>query len=369
VADTVATNSEILYTDQGYADRYPAPAFSMGIDWQLREWLIGYDGAVWFSGQKSEGDALWFNKGFRVVLPSNETPTALAQMDSFMLIFTATSIWQIGAGGLPDDTGANGSIPTPVRLPFANGCTGFAKTIRNGVVYSSSAGGAWLITRDLQNGYLSGADEDDFGDANIRGITVNVDQRIGLLLSDDLTPDRGSVMAIWDSEATAWTVWDLPKVATTIATYHGDFVFADAETAPAVWVQVPDQYADDVAAIPLTVRIDQCDLAGVRNFKRCWTTQLYGQYRGDHNLQIDMFIDDNTTTPIASWTFTPTADEPYLWELAMPVELISNIGFEFRIVFPNGPSPGASLESLAFYVGVEKGLNKLAIARRIPSTG
>jgi hypothetical protein len=359
MSDTSATSNEILYTDQGFLDRYPAPAFSMGLDWQLREWVIGYDGAVWFSGLKTDGDAVWFNPLFRVVLPSNEKPVSIAQVDSFMLIFTASSIWQIQAGGLPDDTGANGSIPVPTRLPFANGSLGHAKTIRDGVLYDSSAGGAWCITRDLRNVFIGAAAQTDFQAGAIRGIAVNSDQRAAFLL--------GTTAVVWDSEASAWTTWALPASSSLISTYRGQFVIGQA--APnAVWSQIADSSDDNGAGIPLTLRIAQCDLGGVRNFKRCWATQFFGEYMGDHDLEIDMFLDDDTTTPVASWAFTPDSTAPYLFELAMPQELISNVGFEFRTLFPRGASGGAAFESLAFYVGLEKGLNKLAIARRIAPT-
>jgi len=119
--------------------------------------------------------------------------------------------------------------------------------------------------------------------------------------------------------------------------------------------------------IPLTTKIDQCDLGGVRNFKRVWATQFYGSYHGDHDLDIDVFYDDDTSTVVTTYHFTPDGSQ-YLYEIAMARELCSNVGFEFRTTFPRGPSGGASFESLAFYVGLEKGLNKLAIAKRIAPT-
>src|SRR5262249_53564586 len=151
-------DGEILYIDKGFLPRQPCPPFTQGCSWQARVWVSGYDGAIWFSGQKTEGDALWFTSGFRLVMPTQEQ-WVLCAMDSFLLIMGRSSkrLYVVEAGTLPDPTGATGSIPTPTLLPFANGCTGFAAVGRDGAFYSSTAGDVWLITRDLRNVFISGA--------------------------------------------------------------------------------------------------------------------------------------------------------------------------------------------------------------------
>lgn len=382
LSDTIAQQCELLYTSSGTApggalisgelENYPAPAFSQGTSWQQREWLIGYDGAIWFSGLKTEGRVLWFNPGFRVFLPTNDRPVRIEQLDSFMVIFTRSSIWTISSGNLPDDTGSNGTIPVPTKLPFPNGCSGFTAVTREGVHYTSSATLApWLITRDLRNVYIGAGSEDDFN-ASVVGIAINQEQRVCYIL------EATGVICVWDSEVGAWTTWQVNAALLTgpMTSYQGQLTLGYPPLSPGdsvVVQQIQGVTSDNVLGepkgIPLTLRIAQCDLGGVRNFKRCWATQFFGYYLGDHDLFVDMFIDDNTTTPVASYFFTPTADVPYLFELAMKVELCSNVGLEFRTSFPRDPSGGASFESLAFYLGLEKGLNKLPISRRIPPQG
>jgi hypothetical protein len=65
--DAAILPSEVLYTDKGYLPRFPAPAQRAGAFWKNRAWVIGYDGAIWMSGEKNEGDATWFFPGFRYV--------------------------------------------------------------------------------------------------------------------------------------------------------------------------------------------------------------------------------------------------------------------------------------------------------------
>jgi hypothetical protein len=65
--DAAILPAEVLYTDKGYLPRFPAPAQRNGVFWKDRQWVIGYDGAVWMSGEKKEGDATWFFPLFRYV--------------------------------------------------------------------------------------------------------------------------------------------------------------------------------------------------------------------------------------------------------------------------------------------------------------
>ena len=368
LADTVALASEPLYIDKGYLARFPAPAFSQGVAWQNRVWVIGYDGAVWFSGEKTEGDALWYSPAFRVVMPTSEAPVALAQLDGFLVIFCAESIYYIPAGNLPDATGQSGAIPTPVRLPFSNGCTGHVVTTRDGAIYSSSAGGPWIVTRDLKNEYLGAAGEDYFNGADITAIVVDAQQRVCFAVSN-------GTIVVWDTVAQTWLRWTPRTTPVTLAVLGGALIYGDVgnvDVSPGVWRQDAGAYVDTDEdgghAIDMTVRVSQVNLGGVRNYKRVWVTQFFGEYLGDHDLSIDVFYDDAITTPETNYSFTPAAGEPYLFELGMTRELCSNVGFEFNVTFPRTLSRGCALEQLAFYVGLEKGLSKLPQSRRVGGT-
>ena len=132
---------EVLYTDQGFLPRFPCPSFRSGPVWQNRAWVIGYDNALWFSGEIAEGEGEWFNPGFRIVIPTTEEITSISAMEGFLLIGCASSWWYISAGQtLPDATGVNGVIPAPLRLPFEIGCTGFTAVVKQGCLYSARLG-------------------------------------------------------------------------------------------------------------------------------------------------------------------------------------------------------------------------------------
>ena len=82
-------------------------------------------------------------------------PVAIAPLDDYIIVGCKRSMWYLPPTTLPDATGHNGALPTPVQLPFPNGCTGRMHPIREGVAYESTAGGVWLVTRQLTNHWLS----------------------------------------------------------------------------------------------------------------------------------------------------------------------------------------------------------------------
>ena len=179
VPDLAILSAQTLYTDQGFLQRFPAPAHRQSVaSWENRTWMVGYDGAIWMSGEKTEGDDVWFHPAFRYVLPTDDKPVALASMDNYMLVFCSQSIWFIPAAQFPDATGANGTLPTPQPLPFRNGCTGYAVTLKDGVAYSSTAGGIWLINRSLMNVYLSQPLQNDIAPVTVNGMAIDGSQRL-----------------------------------------------------------------------------------------------------------------------------------------------------------------------------------------------
>jgi len=108
----------------------------------------------------------------------------------------------------------------------------------------------------------------------------------------------------------------------------------------------------------------QFPVAGVRNFKRIWDMQTEGEYRGDHNLTVNAYFDDNLSGVKFTYAFTPdAANVAYTYDLPPKVEECASVTLEFIDSFPRGASLGFALEMVSFEVGVQPGLDRL-----IPST-
>ncbi len=362
--------SETLYTDKGFTPRYPAPAFIQGVGtWRNRTWVIGYDNAVWMSGEKSEGDAVWFTPLFRYTLPTDDEPTCLASMDDYLIILGASSNWYIPGVQFPDATAnpASGSLPAPVQLPFANGCTGHAVTTRDGVIYSSTAGGIWLIPRNLTNGWLSQAIQSSLGLASIEGLAVDKNQRV--LVSLD------SVSAfIWDTIPGAWYKWNLPTATRRISTWQGLFVYADDSR---IMQHTPANYADNIGAsdiaIPPSWQLAPIHLMGsVRGYGRCWAFQVQGEYMGPHLMGLTLGYGDERDYQPAT-VFPPKLASPtlsYLYEWNPQEEEASQFELVFTVTFPNGVAGNSGTwELISFDVGVDSGIARVASQKRVSSGG
>lgn len=348
---------ELLYTDQGYLPRYPAPALRGGCVWQNRAWVIGYDNALWFSGQIAEGEGEWFNPGQRVVIPTNEAVTAIASLDSFLLIFCERSIWYLPESTLPDSTGT-GTIPPAIRLPFEMGGTGFSSVIRQGCLYSSSAGGVWMITRSLDNVWIGQAAQDDLSPT----VTSMV------IAGNNVLVGNASYMMAYDTNLGAWARWELPISTTLVGASGGAAVTANSGL---VWQQTPGQYQDQdtvhetTTYVPLTVGVSPVHIAGVRSWKRTWAIQAQGQTADPCDVAFTLSYGDyNTTTK----TYLPaTLDVGTLEEEIRPtLQLATSVGFEMVDAenVDTVTGQGYSLEVISFYIGKEPTLKQLPKGKR-----
>lgn len=360
--------SETLYTDKGFLPRYPAPAFIQGVGtWRNRTWVIGYDNAIWMSGEKTEGDAVWFHPAFRYTLPTDDEPTCLAAMDDYLIALGAASNWYIPGVQFPDATGNNGSLPAPIQLPFANGCTGHAVTTRDGVIYSSTAGGVWLIPRNLTNGWLSQAIQQSLGMAPVTGLAVDKNQRVLVSL--------GSQNAyIWDTVPGAWYQWNIPSSSIRVATSGGHFVYADSLR---VMQHTPGVYSDNIGAsdipVPPSWTLAPIHLMGsVRGYGRCWAIQVQGGYIAPHLMGLTLGYGDESDYQ-APTVYPPKLASPtlsYLYEWNPAEEEASQFELSFAVTFPNGVAGNSGTwELISFDVGVDSGIARVASQKRVSSGG
>ncbi len=368
VPDPAILSSEVVYADKGQLQHFPAPAFRHGVaSWQNRSWVVGYDGAIWMSAEKTEGDAIWFHPGFRFFLPTDDKPVALALAgENYLIFFCTNSVWYLPAARLPDATDKNGSLPTPQPLPFPNGCTGHALTMNAGTpgagaVYSSTAGGIWMIDRSLRNIYLSQPMQDDL-QLGVSGLTIDGQQR--LVVATDSTS-----VFVYDQLPQAWYKWVVPTVAQLITTKGGQAVYQDENY---VSVYTPDSYTDLVptpTGIAPDVTLALTEFGNVRGLKSVWACDIVGEYKGYHRLHAVMSYPDDDEPDTTFGPFVPDADEPYIFEINPMVEQTSSYGLRVYVDFTGAlglPGNSMTLELFSFEVGIEPTLSKVRDAQRIP---
>lgn len=356
--DAGLNSNEILYTDKSLLPRYPQPAGPRGpVTWKNREWAIGYDDAVWMSGEKAEGDAIWYNPAFRFPFPAEDAPLGLAGMDDYLIVVCEASVWYIPAAQFPDATGSNGGLPTPVRLPFPNGSrNGFCETIREGVAYDSTDGGVWLVTRQLQNQWLS-HDLLTTLTGEVVGMAVDQGQRLGVLQKNSRT------LCVYDGIPQCWYEWNMPTQGIVLASFNGQLVYQDTNVVVPV---VPGTTADTVNGATTGIAGPDVTLAdlifgNIRGLKKVWEFQAVGTYKGPHNANAVLSYPEDGW-PTRNYAITPISTNPYVLPFNPNPEDASTYKVRIYPDFSGVVSPGAtfSLEMLSAQVGVEPiGISKL----------
>lgn len=359
-ADYQILSEPTLYTDALEVPRQAAPAYSQGVVlWNNHQWVIGYDGAIWMSSQPTEGLATYYSRLWRIPFPEHDQPVALAVLESYLLVFCQSSVWYLPQSNnlptpVPDPAD---DLPTPVPTPFTNGCTGFVRTLKTGVAYStranrpgaSQADELWFVTRNLENVWLGQSVQGLL--TSITGLSLDNAQRL-------FVSTGTAAMFVYDQLPGAWYEWHPPSNTTLVTEWNGTIVYRSGS-----FVNVLDETASVdtvggvITAIAPDVTFANINPTKVRHFMCCWAFQVMGQYLGPHHENVILSYPDEAGQEDTVFApFLPDPTLPYLAEFN-PM-CIDASTFKVRIFVDfNGltPGPSAKFEFLNMEVGVMPG--------------
>lgn len=346
--------TEVIYAGslgQGIAPHFPAPAFRHATTWNNRRWVVGYDGAVWMSAELLEGEDPWFFPGFRYPFPEEDPAVAVVGFENYLLIFCEHSVWRVGLAELPNATLTSGAMPTPVRVPLAAGCSGFAIAMPDFVAYSSSVNGGrqvWAIARNLQAAYLSEPIEDEIANP-ISGLAVDGQQRLLVTTGSD------THIRVFDPVPREWYVWRMPTAPDLIANYLGQPTYQDgALVLQQTEAGFTDVYGAFQTPVALDVTLASLSFAAVRAVKRLWEAQIIGRRNGACNINAEISYPDDA--PGETTTFGPTllTNQPLLLAINPMIEQASTFGIRIFGSYEGVAVPGRcfSLEMLSCEVGL-----------------
>ncbi len=375
---TIAVN-EVLYTDQGFVNRIPCPPFNCGCVFENRIVVAGIDGAIWFSGQKEEGVAIWFsdNPAFRIPMPTSDEIKQLVSLDMRIGILCEKSMWAVPGGGFPSPDGLGSNLSAPQALPFTNGATGFSAIFPGGALYSSNAGNAWVLSRGLENIPIGLDAVDDFADRTIVGISIDNKQRIAFAMRGDFV--HSAAFEVYDQLAKAWTQWILPTGVHLSHTVRGQLAYADDNS---VWVQDVTAWKDvslanDAPPVYSSYETELIALSSIKNFQRIWNSIVTGSNDGTHyTVKVTVTQDCNGNLITSEYDFDPTDIESFTRSIPLATEECSRIGFKFEDVYPDVAVTGRTfaIEALSLYVATASGLayvpvSQIVPAKKLPVTG
>ena len=217
-----------------------------------------------------------------------------------------------------------------------------------------------MITRSLSNEWVGQPAQDDLS-ILITGMCVAGNNVI-------VSVESPYVMT-WDTNLEGWAKWNLLTGDAPVTCAFSDLMaWADPGR---VFLQTPGTYLDiDANAalslyVPMSATVSPVHIAGVRSWKRTWALQLEGTTFDICTMTIGLSYSDANIIDYAP----PPVDlvVGYLEEEVRPdKQLASSIGV--TVSDAQGATiatgRGFALEVIGYYVGLEKGLNKLAPAKR-----
>jgi hypothetical protein len=337
-----------IYTDDGTLDSFACPTFSVGCVFGDRVFVGGYDSRIFYSFSKTPGQTLAFNEDeFFFTVPTSQRVTALVPLDNRLFIFCEKSIWYVDGGDFLSADGRSGSNPIPIELKFKNGCKGRAEAITAGIIYDSSAGGLWLLTRGLENIYIGQNVQDDMAGVTVLDIAIDKDQRIGVLTSN-------ARIIVYDQVTGVWSPWQLVATGVALCSWQGRFTFADNGNGTARQ-QTDAAYDDDGTFIQTRIDIQDISLADINGFQVIWETSALGEWKGAHTFNVEVTYDGGTTIDETFSHLFDVAVVPFRFDWQPKTIECSAIGLSIYDTLVSGFSQGFTLESLGLYVGVERG--------------
>lgn len=343
-------------------DHDPPPPFSAGCVFNDICFLLGFDNTVWFSLPGTTAQPYCFGEGlFQMSVATPDTLVGLEAMDGRLIVRASQSFWFTNQDSFLDSTGA-GDIPTPQRLPITHGSTGAAGMTPAGDIYASSAGGFYLLGRDLTSSYIGEAVEDEMVGATVLFAVSDQNQRVYFLTSNN-------TLLIYDITFGGWWVWGIPSVAILLGLWRGNVLYADGSAN--VCIATPGAVADNVSGTP-TAKSKTVTFApmGFADSSMVWELDLFCLGGSGYSMNASVAYDLDSATlevfpPAAASANVVDASGRVRFNLLPSQPECSYIQLTLSDSFPGGPAAGFQLEKIVAAVGVIPGKRRGSIAKRI----
>jgi hypothetical protein len=353
--DSVALGNEELYTTGGEVPNINAPAVSSISSFKNRAiftspenpYQIGYSKQV-IPGSPVEFDSLEFVQNIDQQIGSI---TATKTIDDKLIIFGPTSKWYIVGQG-PTPSGTNNDFSEATKIAGSSGCSNPASIIEIpiGLLYQDINKGIYLLDRSLVESYI-GADVEAYN-----GISISSVQKFENQNKVIFTLSTG-VNLVYDYYVGQWEIDPFASAAIDSTIFENDLTYIQSNGL--ILQQTPGTFSDNGSVIPIQLQTGWISVAGLEGFSRVKELQIMGTYFSPHTLTVDFYTDFNS---VAVQTVSiPVLSDPGLYQFRIILQRQKCESIMIKITETQSGSPGRgfSLSSLAFRVGVKKGMNKL----------
>lgn len=358
---TLVGNIE-LYTTGGQVENSSAPPCMALSTYKSRLIVVPSDNPFswWFSQEvipnsaASAATPVELSEFFIQNIDQDGGPlTSVGVMDDKLVFFKGQIPYYIVGNG-PAANGTGNDYSPPQRITCPVGAVSPASVVMTpmGLMFqASNSAGIWLLDRALGPNYI-GADVEVYNSQNVTSAVLYPQfNQVRFTMS-------GGVCLAYDYFVKQWTV--LTGIAAVQACiFQGQYTYT--KSTGSVLQESTSLFTDNGTFVQLKVGTSWMKFAGLQGFQRVYEVLILGDYETAHSLVAKVYYDFDPAVAQTT-TIAPTSTAPYQWRLlfnrqkceAMKIELYDT---------QDSPAEGMRLSSLAIWVGVKYGLNKMAASR------
>lgn len=286
-ADSSIVGNNLLYTTGGVVENIAGPSCIATTLFDNRLWLIDAEdkNLLWFSKQVIESTPVEMSDLFTFyVAPttgaqgSTGPMTALAPMDSSLIVFKKDAMYYIQGAG-PDNTGAANQYTQPIYITATVGCSNQNSIVvmNDGLMFQSDKG-IWMLTHDFGVNYV-GAPVEKYNSSTVTSAVVIPDTT-----QVRFTLNTGEIL-VYDYYFQQWGVFTgTPSISATL--YQGMHTLLGSSGL--VLQETPGVYLDNGNPVLMSFLTGFIQLAGLSGYQRIYEIQLLGDYISPHLLQIQI---------------------------------------------------------------------------------
>jgi hypothetical protein len=298
-SDDDISENETLYTDIGELEATVTPAYTISCMHQGRKFIVAAStGLIWYSKELSQSNLIApeYNELLTIECPfAGGDITALASLLDHLVIFKERAIYISDGEGLSiSGTGVN--YRTPFLINQGIGCNNpqTVVSIPQGVIFASD-NNIWLLGPDMQLKPIG--DEMAYYLSNytlLSATVVSAENKV-------LFHTTSTISLVFNYVDNKWTTFVWPT--SSIAAVKQNNKLNRLDTSRYLWTDDSTSFADNTAAIPLTIDTGWMPFAGIGGFQRVYKIGLLGYTKGSHVLQVKIAYDYD-----AYWVDTVTAN-------------------------------------------------------------
>lgn len=384
LSDSDLLSREALYTNGGVLENVAPPSASIITSANERVWISPGDESALLPSKKIVIDKpVEFSDSLKIKIDTQYGEvTALGAIDDKVIVFKERAMFFIAGDG-PNDLGGGGVFTPLTFITSDAGCSEPNSVVLTprGLMFKS-AGGIYLLTRDLTVSYI-GSPVEDWNSYVITSATLLPEQN-----EVRFTHKNGPTL-VYNYFFDEWHVWpDL--IADDGINWQNQFVAILCRPGDSIRavVEVPGHFMDIQRSYPMRVGFSWAPFNGLQGFQRVYKALLQGRFKSPHKLKVSVGYDftdvihdeflwdyvsmhsftdygDGATYGSDSYYGSEGGDNPYQVRIRPSRQKSESLRIVVEDAATSGSCESFCLDSIAFEVGRKRGVFRLPASQSV----